>query len=76
MSTAEEVLKRIYDAFNARDIDAVLVALHPDVDWPNGWEGGRVTGHSALRDSGRGSGPSSIPTWNRCGSALTRQAEP
>lgn len=23
--------------------------MHPDVDWPNGWEGGRVQGHSAVR---------------------------
>ena len=50
MSTEEAVLKRTYDAFNARDIDAALVAMHLEVDWPNGWEGGRVTGRSAVRD--------------------------
>jgi SnoaL-like domain len=44
------VLKRVYEAFNARDIDTVLTAMHPDVDWPNGWEGGRVYGHSGVRD--------------------------
>lgn len=41
---------RIYGAFNDRDIDAVLSALHPDVDWPNGWEGGRIHGHQAVRE--------------------------
>ena len=27
-----------------------LAALHPDVDWPNGLEGGRVHGHRAVRE--------------------------
>lgn len=40
----------LYAAFNARDIDTVLEQLHPAVDWPNGWEGGRVHGHDAVRD--------------------------
>ncbi|WP_338877046.1 nuclear transport factor 2 family protein [Spirosoma sp. SC4-14] len=39
-----------YAAFNARSIDAVLETMHPDVDWPNGWEGGRVVGHQAVKD--------------------------
>jgi hypothetical protein len=43
------VLERMYAAFNARDVDAVLAAMHPDVDWPNGMEGGRVVGHDAVR---------------------------
>lgn len=40
----------LYAAFNARDVDRVLASLHPDVDWPNGMEGGRVLGHAAVRD--------------------------
>jgi hypothetical protein len=24
--------------------------MHPDVDWPNGWEGGRVHGREAVRE--------------------------
>jgi ketosteroid isomerase-like protein len=44
------LLERTYAAFNARDVDAVLAAMHPDVDWPNGMEGGRVRGHRAVRD--------------------------
>jgi len=46
----EQLLRRMYAAFNARDVDAVLAAMAPDVDWPNGWEGGRVIGRTAVRD--------------------------
>jgi SnoaL-like domain len=42
--------RTMYDAFNARNIDAVLAFLHPNVDWPNGMEGGRVHGHSGVRE--------------------------
>ena len=47
MSGAIELLRHMYAAFNRREIDTVLAAMHPDVDWPNGWEGGRVHGHAA-----------------------------
>jgi len=46
----EELLRSVYDAFNARDIDGVLAAMTQDVDWPNAWEGGRLGGHDAVRD--------------------------
>ncbi len=49
-SAEEEILRRAYDAFNARDVEAVIVLMHPEVDWPNGMDGGRVRGHSAVRD--------------------------
>ena len=49
MSEHEQLLRGLYDAFNARDVDAVLAGLHPDVDWPNAFEGGRVHGHAAVR---------------------------
>ena len=49
MTAARAVLERTYAAFNARDIDAVLAVMHPDVDWPNGMDGGRVLGHAAVR---------------------------
>jgi ketosteroid isomerase-like protein len=45
----EALLRRAYAAFNARDVDAVIAVMHPDVDWPNAWEGGRVHGHAAVR---------------------------
>lgn len=40
----------LYDAFNARDIDAVLARLDPDVTWPDGGEGGTLHGRDAVRD--------------------------
>jgi ketosteroid isomerase-like protein len=45
----EEILRGAYAAFNARDSDRVLGLMHPDVDWPNGMEGGREVGHEAVR---------------------------
>src|SRR5512142_3269599 len=48
--TNEELLTGTYAAFNARNIDQVLAVMDPDVDWPNGMEGGRVRGQSAVRD--------------------------
>jgi ketosteroid isomerase-like protein len=45
-----QVIKHLYDCFNARDIDGVLHALTADVAWANGMEGGHVHGHEALRD--------------------------
>jgi hypothetical protein len=50
MENSEQRLRAMYDAFNDRDIDGVLSAMTRDVDWPNGWEGGRVTGQAAVRD--------------------------
>jgi ketosteroid isomerase-like protein len=47
---SEELLRTMYDGFNARDIDAVLAAMTEDVDWPNAWEGSRVHGQEEVRD--------------------------
>ena len=44
-----EMIKRIYQSFNARDIDAVLAVLSDDVAWANGMEGGHVHGREAVR---------------------------
>lgn len=44
-----ELLKRMYDNFNARDMEAVLAALHEDVVWANGMEGGYVHGRKGVR---------------------------
>ena len=44
-----ELLRRIYERFNARDIDGVLAALADDVAWANGMDGGYVHGHEAVR---------------------------
>jgi ketosteroid isomerase-like protein len=45
-----EFLKRIYDRFNARDIDGVLAVLADDVVWANGMDGGHVHGREAVRE--------------------------
>jgi hypothetical protein len=37
-----ELLLGAYTPFNARDLDAALSAMHPDVEWANGMEGGYV----------------------------------
>jgi AraC-like DNA-binding protein/ketosteroid isomerase-like protein len=44
-----EMLQRIYDRFNARDIDSVLSVLADDVVWANGMDGGHVHGREAVR---------------------------
>jgi hypothetical protein len=46
----EVILIHAYQSFNARDIDAVLSLMHPNVHWPNGWEGGYVEGHDEVRN--------------------------
>jgi ketosteroid isomerase-like protein len=45
----QELLRRGYTAFNARDIDTILSMMHPDVQWANGMEGGYVHGHDGVR---------------------------
>jgi hypothetical protein len=49
MQSKRELLTTVYAAFNRRDIDAVLALMRPDVDWPNGMEGGRVHGCDEVR---------------------------
>jgi ketosteroid isomerase-like protein len=44
----EDTLRAAYAAFNARDVEAALALMHPEVDWPNAWEGGRVLGRDAV----------------------------
>jgi hypothetical protein len=45
----EELLRKaLRAAFNARDIDGALAAMHPTVAWPNGMEAGTVHGHDGL----------------------------
>jgi hypothetical protein len=49
LTEEERVLRQAYEAFNDRDIDGALALMHPDVDWPNGMEGGRERGRGAVR---------------------------
>jgi hypothetical protein len=50
MMQNQDLLTKAYAAFNARDIDAVLAVMHPDVEWANGMEGRHLRGHGAVRD--------------------------
>ena len=50
MDNDVELLKHLYDRFNARDIDGVLAALADDVAWANGMDGGHVHGREAVRE--------------------------
>jgi ketosteroid isomerase-like protein len=61
----EAQLRSLYAAFNAREVDACLDAMTPDVDWANGWEGGRVVGRDAVRDY-----------WQRQWAEIDSTAEP
>jgi ketosteroid isomerase-like protein len=45
-----ELLKRIYDAFNRRDINGVLAVLTDNVVWANGMDGGYVHGREGVRE--------------------------
>ncbi|MGB7599083.1 MAG: nuclear transport factor 2 family protein [Candidatus Sulfotelmatobacter sp.] len=44
------LLKRAYGAFNARNLEAALATMKPDVEWPNGMEGGTVQGRAGVRE--------------------------
>lgn len=44
-----ERLRAAYAAFNARDIDAALALMTPDVVWPKAFKGGFVHGPEEVR---------------------------
>src|SRR5439155_16726365 len=44
-----KMLRAAYTAFNARDIDAALALMTPDVAWPRAFKGGFVRGHEEIR---------------------------
>jgi len=46
----KDILIAAYHSFNTRDIGAVLSLMDTNVHWPNGWEGGYVEGHEAVRN--------------------------
>ena len=65
MDREEEILREAYRAFNDRDIGAALALMHPEVDWPNAWEGGRVRGREGVEDY-----------WRRQFEEISGQVEP
>lgn len=50
MAGEESLLREIYARFNAREMGAVLAAMHADVVWANGMEGGHVHGRDGVRE--------------------------
>ena len=50
MKSTHQLLARVYEQFNSRDIDSILAKMDPNVDWPNGMEGGRVSGRNGVRE--------------------------
>lgn len=44
-----ELLRAAYAAFNARNMDAVLVLMAPDVAWPKAFKGGFAHGPQEVR---------------------------
>ena len=49
MAGKEKLLRAMYAGFNARAMEAVLAAMHEDVLWANGMEGGHVQGREGVR---------------------------
>jgi ketosteroid isomerase-like protein len=50
MSSNQQFLQNLYDAFNKGDLETIISAMHPDVKWANGVEGGFVYGRDAVRE--------------------------
>ena len=49
LSPETRLLRAAYAAFNARDIDAALALMTPDVAWPRAFKGGFVRGPQEVR---------------------------
>ena len=44
----QELIRKAYAAFNARDIDNALSTMQSDVQWRKAWEGGYIDGQDAI----------------------------
>lgn len=60
-----DILRAAYADFNARNIDAVISRMHPEVEWANGMEGGHVHGKDEVH-----------AYWTRQFTALDPHVEP
>lgn len=60
-----ELLRVAYVAFNARDLDAALALMTPDVHWPRAFKGGFVRGTEEVR-----------AYWTEQGSEIDAHVEP
>jgi hypothetical protein len=50
MGDARFQVDRLYGFFNARLAGEAVRFLHPEVEWPNGWEGGYLHGRRGVRE--------------------------
>lgn len=50
MSSNQQFLQNLYEAFNKGDLETIISVMHPDVKWANGVEGGFVYGRDAVRE--------------------------
>jgi NAD(P)-dependent dehydrogenase (short-subunit alcohol dehydrogenase family)/ketosteroid isomerase-like protein len=48
-----DLVREAYSAFNARDVEAGVALMDPEVDWPNVPEGGYVHGRDRVREHWR-----------------------
>jgi len=64
-SNYEDIIKKAYIGFNARNIDAVLLLMDSNVRWPKAFEGDYVKGHEAVREY-----------WTRQWSEINPKVEP
>jgi SnoaL-like domain len=44
----KDLILQAYEAFNERNISLVLSLMHPAVNWPNEWKGGRLSGQAEI----------------------------
>ena len=65
VAAEHDLLLAVYQAFNRREVDSILAVMHPQVEWPNGMEGGWLHGHEAVR-----------AYWKRQWSLLDPHVEP
>ena len=45
---ADALVIALFDAFNARDLDAAKALIHPDADWPDVFSEGRIQGRDQI----------------------------
>ncbi|MBD2091326.1 nuclear transport factor 2 family protein [Microcoleus sp. FACHB-1515] len=50
MSSNQQFLQNLYEAFNKGELETIISLMQPDVKWANGVEGGFVYGRDAVRD--------------------------
>ncbi|BCL39703.1 nuclear transport factor 2 family protein [Nostoc sp. MS1] len=50
MSSNQQFLQNLYEAFNKGEMETIISVMHPDVKWANGLSGGFVYGRDAVRE--------------------------